>query len=427
MRKVILYPSLLFIVFLTATSSQAQTLNTGDIAFTGINSSGTADDFSFVVLRPGGIANGTIIRFTDKGWQSGTGTGLCQTPTWGTQPEGEIQWQANTQIKYGTQVRVSNNPLSSSHGTVTAIGAALTITQGDQIFAYQGTFTTPTVMIAGIHMNIEAGGTTTATNWDNVASVVNSANSNRPQCLTNGTFAFYFAGSPNDRTNARLRSITFTGNRATDLANVNNVANWDSNNGTTAGDVFVLPNQTMSGLPVDFTSIRASQKSGNVEVEWNVGTEDGLSRYAIERSSDGRLFADLGTVAATGKRSYAFSDIKPMDGVNYYRIRAVDIDESVKYSTIAIVNLGKGTSGIKVYPTVVRSNQFNLQITNLPAGSYKLNLHSATGQVVFTRTINHTGGSATQSINMQSSLPRGLYRLNMFTGDHNVVTNIVVE
>ena len=425
MRKAILNSGFFVLLLVGALHASSQTtLALGDIAFTGMNIDGKVsganndggDHFSFVILRTGGIASGTTIRFTDRGWN----TGACGTNGWAAGAEGDILWTATSALAYGAQVRISSL-LTASTGTVTGTvsGTALTFAAtGDQIFAIQGTIAGPYTMIAGIHMNEEVG-VTNAANWDNTTNGT-APQSGRPACIVNGTHGLFI--NP-ELDNARIKaSVVLSGNPATDRSRVNNVANWDVDDVTP----YDLPGP-LSGLPVSFTSIRAIQKGANVEVEWNVGTEDQLQHYILERSFDGRLFTEMATIVTTGQHRYSWSDVKPQEGGNYYRIRAVDRDASFKYSAVASVNIGKGPKGIAVYPTVVRGRQFSLQITNMPAGSYKLNVHNSSGQIIFTRTINHTGGSATQTVNVPAALAKGLYRINMFTPNDNVVTNIVIE
>lgn len=426
MRKTILYSALFVILLSVANTSSAQTtLALGDIAFTGFNVDAAGDGgdhFSFVILRTGGIAAGTTIRFTDRGWTGQPGA-ACGTNSWSATAEGDILWTATTALAYGAQVRISSVGTAST-GTITQVTAFSFAAGGDQIFAIQNSpqpganINGAHVMLAGLHMNEEVS-TTSATNWDNQAAPTTSQ-SNKPACIVNGTHGLFINPEVD---NARIKpSVVLSGNPATDRSRINNAANWDVDDATP----FTLPGP-LSGLPVDFTWIKAAQKGSAVSVEWGVGEEDQILHYTIERSFDGRLFTEVGTIQAAGRRTYSWSDLKPMDGNNYYRIRATEMSAAEKYSTIAIVNLGKGSKGIGVYPNIVRSGQFNLQITNLPAGNYKLNVHSGTGQLVYSRTINHTGGSATQSINLPSAMPKGIYRLNMFTTAENAVATIVVE
>ncbi|HEY0679338.1 MAG TPA: hypothetical protein VGD17_13700 [Chitinophagaceae bacterium] len=423
MRTRLLYPCMIFMLSFLSFSTNAQTtLALGDIAFTGYNS-GTTDAFSFVILRTGGIAAGTIIKFTDRAWW-GSPTNACGTNSWGTTSvEEEVVWTAAVAIPYGRQIKISGLTATYAYGapgTVTGVGINLS-SVGDQIFAYQGTQTGAHTMIAGIHMNEEPG-VTSATNWDNILSpaVPSGTQSNRPPCLVNGTHALFINPEVN---NARLKpSVILSGNPATDRSRVNNVANWDVNDVTD----FILPG-ALSGLPVEFTYIKAIERTGKVNVEWGIGTEEEIVDYVIEKSDDGRLYMELGVVPATRKNSYSFTDLQPANGNNFYRIRATEINGTRKYSTVAIVNLSKTKKGMAVYPTIVRANQFTLQLTNLPAGNYRLNLQSATGQLVFSRNYTHAGGSATQTITLPATVQSGVYKLNLRGDGENRVTTIVVE
>lgn len=437
MRRSLLSALSCFGLVFTCVSVNAQTtLALGDIAFTGYNTT-TSDNFSFVILKTGGIAAGTVIKFTDRGWWGQAPNNTCGTQGWGTTVEEEVVWTAAVAIPYGRQVRIQG--LTSYYqyvagndgGTVT--GTALNLSSGgDQIFAYQGTQTGVYTMLAGIQMNYSIGITNAgANNWDNTGAVSPSGTqSNRPACLVTGTHAIIVtqpaanADGVDEVDNGALKYQTvLSGNPATDRSRVNNVANWI----TSDVSEFTLP-PSLSGLPVDFTWIKAlDRSSGGVSVEWGVGTEEEIKNYTIEKSDDGRLYVELGVVTATGQKSYSFTDLQPANGANYYRIRATELSGTTKYSTIAIVNRSKGGKGIGVYPTIVRNNSFILQVNNLPAGSYKLNIHNTMGQLIMSRVLNHGGGSASQSINIPATTQKGVYKVSLTGGAGTNTTTIVVQ
>jgi hypothetical protein len=155
--------------FFSASSIKGQTtLAAGDIAFTGylVRSSPTADTVSFIVLKASGITAGTEIWFTDNGWLP------AQTGRDGA--EGIAKWVAGKDIRYGEQVKmaVSSTP-SSDKGTVTRLSGAFDLSSsGDQLFAYTGSWPSPTAFIAGLHYNKSAA--TTKAGWD-VGSVATGA------------------------------------------------------------------------------------------------------------------------------------------------------------------------------------------------------------------------------------------------------------
>ncbi len=133
----------------------ATTLNAGDIAFSGYSADHASDYFSFVLLR--NIGAGTVINFTDNGWQAGALTNVEQTVT----------WTSNASYSAGTEIVIAGLTATlasgGSAGTVTGTALSL-ITGGDQVLAYRGTAASPT-FISGIHMNVNPA-TTTAAGWD---------------------------------------------------------------------------------------------------------------------------------------------------------------------------------------------------------------------------------------------------------------------
>jgi hypothetical protein len=69
---------------------------------------------------------------------------------------------------------------------------------------------------------------------------------------------------------------------------------------------------------------------------------------------------------------------------------------------------------MQVIPTIISNQQFNLLLTNQPAGNYQLSMTSAAGQQVFQKTINHTGGFNSYLIDLGNSrLATGVYNLSV--------------
>jgi hypothetical protein len=212
------------------------TLSAGDIAFTGYNSSSaTIDDFSFVVLRPGGLPAGTQIMFTDNGWNNVTSA--C------TSNEGVMVWTASSAVAQFSSVWIQSNlsPL-----TYTAnLGSAAKITAsvinlsnaGDQVLAFQGNLVSPT-FISAIHMNSDITGTLTSlTSWDDFANGVSTSRSAIPPGLTSGTNAVIpVTGASAPYTEFDNAVYNCTGSIATSLVNlrtsINDRNNWSEQDAT---------------------------------------------------------------------------------------------------------------------------------------------------------------------------------------------------
>jgi hypothetical protein len=417
--KLTLLASSLF--FITALQAQ---ITVGGLAFTGYTKDDAPvnDEFSFVLLM--NIPAGQQIFFTDFGWRSDAPAfqtaNSCGAST-GALTDGVIRWQTAVALNRGTHIKIScRTSLSATVGTVTGITATfnsatdyLDLRALDQIFAFTGSVASPT-FIAGI--DLSGGWDGTLLNCD-----FTSNTSTLPAALNSSNFAF--APSP-ELDNGRLKEtvkLSNPANAAADRATIYTYANWDFNDASG----FTLPGNLYI-LPVNFSWIKASERSGQVQVDFGVGTESEITEYVVERSADGRSYTSIGSIAAARRSSYGFADIKPIAGTNFYRIKAVEASGAMRYSTVANINLAKAGKGIGVYPSLVKNSQFTLQITNLPAGSYKMNIHSTAGQLVLSRTINHAGGSSTQTVNLPASVQKGVYRINM-SGADNATTTIVIE
>lgn len=184
-------------------------------------------------------------------------------------------------------------------------------------------------------------------------------------------------------------------------------------------------------LPVTFSTVKASQKNSGVQVEWVTATEINVSRYSIEKSTDGRNFKEAGTVTAKGystaATSYSWFDAAPATGVNYYRVKSVDLDGSVKYTGVMRVVTGKGSAGINIAPNPVRGGKLSLNITDLEKGTYTLSIYNSTGQKVFTRQLVHEGGSGSQTLQLPAAVKGGMYNLQLTSSTVRLSKSMIVE
>jgi hypothetical protein len=187
----------------------------------------------------------------------------------------------------------------------------------------------------------------------------------------------------------------------------------------------------LSAVPVTLTSVKAYQKNAGVQLEWTVQQESNIDRYEVERSQNGQQFKKLGSVPAKGNSSAAINynlfDPNPFSRVNFYRIKTIDKSGQETYSQVMKVNTGRGVATlITVYPNPVRGNTIVLQMNNLQKGKYTVTLTNKPGQQIMTKMINHTGGSATETIEPLKALAAGVYQLR-FTGEGINITRQVIK
>jgi hypothetical protein len=195
----------------------------------------------------------------------------------------------------------------------------------------------------------------------------------------------------------------------------------DANAASAASGRFKIVFRPQGTLPVTFTDIKASQSGKNIAVQWAVANQVNISGYEVEKSINGRSFDKVATRPASqvngSAANYDWLDGNAVAGVNYYRIKAIELSGKVIYTEIVKVTLGKNGTGITVSPNPVQGNLVNIQLNNQQAGRYSIRLVNNGGQELYKNVIQHTGGSASQSVNLPSSLIRGIYQLQIIAPD----------
>jgi hypothetical protein len=182
-------------------------------------------------------------------------------------------------------------------------------------------------------------------------------------------------------------------------------------------------------LPFTVTKITATKKNETVQVDWEVKTDEELKSFDVERSSDGRTFVKLATVASLGKgiskASYNWVDNNPLMGANYYRIKVIPLSGKEKVSPVAIITMDKNKPSLEVYPNPTEGNDFNIKLSNLTKGSYQVIVTTATGQQVLIKTIDHPGGTAVQRMVFTNDISKGVYRVQVKGEGLSLLSNII--
>jgi hypothetical protein len=193
-----------------------------------------------------------------------------------------------------------------------------------------------------------------------------------------------------------------------------------------ANRFMVVFEQDIAPLPVTFTDVKATQQGTGVNVQWSVKNElNSVKSYEVEKSTDGVNFTQASIVKATDAGTYNWLDANPVNGSNYYRIISVGTNGQLQYSSIVEVTIGEAPiATIGVYPNPIVGNNIGLQLTNMPAGQYRVRLLDDIGQTIETTEFMYNGGSAVQDIQV-ISLAQGTYLLEV-TGPGGAVNTLKV-
>ncbi len=124
---------------------------------------------------------------------------------------------------------------------------------------------------------------------------------------------------------------------------------------TTASNLQVVLEET---LPVQLGSFTVKASNNKVLLDWTTFTELNNKGFAIERSKDGSIFEQIGFVNGKGNNNtlnqYQYIDNSPLQGINYYRLKQIDLDGATTYSDIKSVVFNNKLS-VTLYPNPVKN------------------------------------------------------------------------
>ncbi len=119
-----------------------------------------------------------------------------------------------------------------------------------------------------------------------------------------------------------------------------------------SGKITIYGPNAPAPLPVELLNFRVLEKSDMLVLSWETASEQNSDYFGIEHSVDAMNFADIGRQAAGGMSNslynYAFTHNNPSRGINYYRLKQVDLDGTFTYSNIISAVLGK--DALAFYP-----------------------------------------------------------------------------
>jgi uncharacterized protein YjdB len=169
-------------------------------------------------------------------------------------------------------------------------------------------------------------------------------------------------------------------------------------------------------VPVTLLSFDAKKSGKKALITWTTTNEINNRFFQVERSNDGNEWKVIETAmpipATNGLSQYQIMDRAPMAGVNYYRLKQVDMDGSYRYSPIKTINFSKN----EIVPFVFYPNPVaeNLKIqTNLTSpGKMKIQIFDAIGRNVKTWTSISATQLQLSGLDL-SSLQPGVYELRI--------------
>jgi len=186
-----------------------------------------------------------------------------------------------------------------------------------------------------------------------------------------------------------------------------------------------------SPLPVSLMGFSAKEKNNTVNLLWATASEINNDHFTLERSADGKDFAEIARVKGSGNTSvihqYTWTDNMPLSGTSYYRLTQTDYNG--RSETFAPVSVSSGSSQsmateFRVFPNPFK-DYLNVQFQSEEEGDIELQLLNFGGAKLFSQAAHAEAGSNSIRFMPTINMVPGVYILRV-ANDKAVLADLKV-
>ena len=202
---------------------------------------------------------------------------------------------------------------------------------------------------------------------------------------------------------------------------------------TNFGD-FTFGSTGFVSLPISLTSFTVFQREKVVKLKWETMIEKNNDYFIVEKTKDGSNFELVAKLKGAGNHSgllqYETDDIRPFDGISYYRLSQIDSDgEKISYPLQTLSLTDNTELAILMYPNPIKNEEEDLQIEikdqlNQVAVITILNL---LGETLKSETRYLTNQNEVINLNLKRELSNGIYIIQIKVNDIFYSKKIVVQ
>ena len=166
-------------------------------------------------------------------------------------------------------------------------------------------------------------------------------------------------------------------------------------------------------VPIKLLSFTATKQTKTVLLNWETATEMNSSHFDVQTSRNGTDWTSIGIVQAAGNSNttqrYSLVHHAPIKGVNYYRLKQVDLDAKFEYSLTRTISFSAPNT-ITVMPNPTTDKVFITSNDNATLQS--VSVYTQEGRLMEQQRNFKFGNS----INMSSYAP-GVYIMKLIDKD----------
>lgn len=179
-------------------------------------------------------------------------------------------------------------------------------------------------------------------------------------------------------------------------------------------------------LPMKLLSFHAVKKDAGAQLVWETENEVNVQHYELQRAGADNIFTTIAIVAANNslrRNQYNAPDNAPLPGINYYRLKSVDLDGSFTFSKTVFLNFS-GNSALQIWPNpVARGNNIKLSWPG-NVNTANVSIYNSNGQLIRQWQKFSSGVNDVLPVNDPSP---GMYILRIATEQQSQSVKLVIQ
>lgn len=217
----------------------------------------------------------------------------------------------------------------------------------------------------------------------------------------------------------------------TPITGINADFDGDARNATTPT---MGADEGTAAMPVELMVFEGERKEGRNLLRWTTASEANNIGFDLQRSADGKLYTTLAFVAtkaengsSTTMLNYNFTDDKAPAGNNYYRLVQKDKDGKTTISKEILIKgeIIKTFDVVNLYPNPA-SNMIRVKLHAVNSGNAQLFVTDMMAKTMMQQTLAVTSGENNFEVQI-SSLPAGVYILKLVAADGTSISRKLIK
>jgi Concanavalin A-like lectin/glucanases superfamily/Ig-like domain CHU_C associated len=202
---------------------------------------------------------------------------------------------------------------------------------------------------------------------------------------------------------------------------------------TAQGTEFILGSSGIP-LPVTLLSFEANANNDRVDLKWVTSTEINNDFFTIERSSDAKNWEEIITTNGAGNSNqvleYFETDLEPLEGVSYYRLKQTNFDGQYEYFSIVPVRFESNnvTGNMSLFPSPVNAGEaVNVEFKGITETELLVVLRDIRGREFYSKMIVNIENGKLVGVPIDLKIPAGVYLITASSENQIYSKKLVIK